>query len=73
MQGMMAMAPFGADQKTLHQVFADLRELNEEARRQTGLLLPELSMGMSGDFEEAIAEGATLIRVGGAIFGPRQL
>ena len=71
LRGMMTMAPHGADEKTLRGVFATLRELNEEARRQTGLPLPELSMGMSGDFEEAILEGATLVRVGSAIFGPR--
>ncbi|MCP4293524.1 MAG: YggS family pyridoxal phosphate-dependent enzyme [bacterium] len=70
-QGMMTMAAFGANEVTLRQTFSRLRELNEAARQQTGLALPELSMGMSGDFEEAIAEGATLVRVGGAIFGPR--
>jgi PLP dependent protein len=73
LQGMMTMAPYGADEKILHETFALLRHLNEDARRQTGLDLPELSMGMSGDFEAAILEGSTLIRVGGAIFGPRTL
>lgn len=72
LQGMMTMAPHGADEAILRSVFARLRLLNEEARRQTGLPLPHLSMGMSGDFEQAIAEGATLVRVGSAIFGPRQ-
>lgn len=71
LRGMMTMAPHGADEATLRGVFATLRKLNEEARCQTGLALPELSMGMSGDFEEAILEGATLVRVGSAIFGPR--
>ncbi|PID79894.1 YggS family pyridoxal phosphate-dependent enzyme [bacterium DOLJORAL78_65_58] len=71
LRGMMTMAPFGAESRVLRGVFASLRDLNEEARRQTGLPLPELSMGMSGDFEEAILEGATLVRVGSAIFGPR--
>ena len=71
LRGMMTMAPREAQEKALRQVFATLRRLNEETRRQTGLPLPELSMGMSGDFEEAILEGATLVRVGGAIFGPR--
>ncbi len=69
--GMMTMAPHGAKPKILHQTFAGLRRLNEETQRQTGLALPQLSMGMSNDFEEAIAEGATLVRVGSAIFGPR--
>lgn len=70
--GLMGMARFGADERELRGAFASLRSLVEKARRATGLPLPELSMGMSGDFEEAIAEGATIIRVGGAIFGPRQ-
>jgi PLP dependent protein len=73
LQGMMTMAPYGAPEKILRETFARLRNLNEEARRQTGLDLPHLSMGMSGDFEAAIMEGSTLIRVGGAIFGPRTL
>ncbi len=69
--GTMTMAAQGADESSLRKTFALLRILNEDARRQTGLPLPELSMGMSGDFEQAIAEGATLVRVGSAIFGPR--
>lgn len=73
LQGMMTMAPYGASEKILRETFALLRDLNENARRQTGLALPQLSMGMSGDFEAAILEGATLIRVGGALFGPRTL
>jgi PLP dependent protein len=73
LQGMMTMAPYGADEKRLRQTFARLRVLNEEARRQTGLPLAELSMGMSNDFEEAIAEGSTMVRVGSAIFGHRSL
>ena len=51
--------------------FAQLRELAEKERTRSGLALPELSMGMSGDYELAIAEGATLVRVGRAIFGER--
>ena len=73
LQGMMTMAPYGAQEIILRETFARLRDLNEEARRQTGLDMPQLSMGMSGDFEAAILEGSTLIRVGGAIFGPRTL
>ena len=73
LQGMMTMAPYGASEKILRETFALLRNLNEDARRETGLPLPQLSMGMSGDFEAAIAEGSTLVRVGGAIFGPRTL
>lgn len=51
--------------------FAALRGLAEDLRARTGLELPELSMGMSADFEAAILEGSTLVRVGTAIFGPR--
>ena len=70
-QGLMTMAPYQAPESVLHATFAGLRRLCEEARRRTGLPLPELSMGKSGDFEVAIAEGATLVRVGSAIFGSR--
>jgi len=70
-RGLMTMAPYGADDTVLHETFGGLRRLCEAARLRTGLPLPELSMGMSGDFEIAIAEGATLVRVGSAIFGPR--
>ena len=55
----------------LRGVFQRLREIKEECEQILGAPLPHLSMGMSGDFEVAIAEGATIIRVGTAIFGPR--
>jgi pyridoxal phosphate enzyme (YggS family) len=51
--------------------FVRLRELRDRGERVTGLPLPELSMGMSGDYEVAVEEGATLVRVGAALFGPR--
>jgi pyridoxal phosphate enzyme (YggS family) len=51
--------------------FARLRELRDGARARLGLRLPQLSMGMSGDFEVAVEEGSTLVRVGSAIFGAR--
>ena len=70
-QGLMGMARFGADEKELRETFASLRRLAESGRSATGQPLRELSMGMSADFREAIAEGATIVRVGGAIFGPR--
>ena len=70
-RGLMTMARFGADEAELRRTFATLRRLAEDGRNATGLPLPELSMGMSADFREAIAEGATIVRVGGAIFGPR--
>ncbi len=70
-RGLMAMARFGADEAELHATFARVRELAAEARRVSGRPLPELSMGMSGDFEIAVAEGATTVRIGTAIFGKR--
>ena len=51
--------------------FVALRSLRDALRERTGLALAELSMGMSGDVEEAVEEGATLVRVGSALFGPR--
>lgn len=69
--GLMTMAPFDVPEATLHEVFGGLRNLRDQLQRQTGHALPELSMGMSGDFEAAIAEGATIVRVGSAIFGTR--
>ena len=69
--GLMTVAPFEATPDELHRIFASLREAKDEAAKATGLALTELSMGMSGDFEIAIAEGATMVRVGSAIFGHR--
>ena len=60
----MTVAPPG-DAETVRPVFRRLRELAER------LALPELSMGMSGDYEVALEEGATMVRVGSALFGPR--
>lgn len=71
LQGLMGMARHGASSRDLGDSFALLRRVNENARTATGLALPELSMGMSGDYEVAVAEGATIVRIGGAIFGPR--
>jgi PLP dependent protein len=72
LSGLMGMASAGASEGQLRETFASLRKLSEKAAEFSGHALPELSMGMSGDFEAAIAEGATMVRVGGAIFGPRQ-
>ncbi|MBK9473802.1 MAG: YggS family pyridoxal phosphate-dependent enzyme [bacterium] len=68
--GFMGMAAYGVDEADARRAFAGLRELAARERARTGLLLPELSMGMSGDFEAAVLEGATIVRVGGAIFAP---
>lgn len=69
--GFMTVAPMGASESELHQVFGGLRELRDAMETRTGLKLPELSMGMSADFGIAISEGATMVRVGSAIFGAR--
>ncbi len=71
--GLMTMPPFFEDPESSRPYFAALRELRERLARQAfpEIFLKELSMGMSNDFEVAIEEGATLIRVGTAIFGSR--
>lgn len=68
--GLMAMAPHTEDETVLRGVFGSLRQLRDrlESRSEGQLRLPELSMGMSGDFEIAIEEGATHIRIGSRLF-----
>ena len=70
-EGLMTIPPFDSDPENSRRHFSRLRELREQYEKQTGLPLNQLSMGMSNDFEVAIEEGATLVRVGTAIFGPR--
>jgi PLP dependent protein len=70
LRGLMCMLPFGMAEDGQHRAFAGLRGLLESGR-QAGLELDTLSMGMSADMEAAIAEGATMVRVGTALFGPR--
>lgn len=67
--GFMTMAPLTDDPEEVRPVFRGLRELAVAERDRTGLALAMLSMGMSNDFEAAIAEGATHVRIGRAIFG----
>ena len=69
--GLMTMPPFAEDPERGREFFRRLRELRDAARAQTGFDLPELSMGMSHDFEIAIEEGATWVRVGTDLFGAR--
>ena len=69
--GLMTMAPLGADETVLHTVFGGLRTFRDRLQKEFGIQLPELSMGMSGDFAAAIEEGATIVRIGTAIFGGR--
>lgn len=66
--GLMAMAGWGTDPSQARPQFARLRELRDALASQTGLDLPQLSMGMSGDYEAAIAEGATMVRIGSSLF-----
>lgn len=69
-QGVMTMAPFDADERTLRTVFAGARAVRD-VLRAAGLPATELSMGMSGDYEVAVEEGATLVRLGTILFGAR--
>ena len=68
-RGLMTMAAFVDDPQATRPTFAMLRELRDSLRARTGLALAELSMGMSNDFEVAVEEGATLVRVGTTLFG----
>lgn len=70
--GLMAIPPFDDDPEASRPFFRSLRELRDRLQDEVGHSLPELSMGMSHDFEIAIDEGATMVRVGTAIFGPRK-
>lgn len=70
--GFMTMAPFTEDRSVVHRTFADLRELRDQMQASyANLDLGELSMGMSHDYETAIREGATTVRIGTTIFGAR--
>jgi uncharacterized pyridoxal phosphate-containing UPF0001 family protein len=69
-EGLMAMAPFTDDEEIQRRTFREVRALRDRLQ-EDGTCLPTLSMGMSGDFGTAVAEGATLIRLGTALFGPR--
>ena len=71
LRGLMTMAEIDADEKRLHETFAGLRAMRDRLEKELHITLPELSMGMSSDFPEAIAEGATIVRIGTAIFGRR--
>ena len=74
-RGLMTLALFSSEAERVRQCFVRLRQLRERLQQNlpTGIYLDELSMGMSGDFEIAIEEGATVVRVGQAIFGARPL
>lgn len=69
--GLMTIAPWTPEPEKVRPVFRRLRELKDACEQKLGAPLSHLSMGMSGDFEIAIEEGATIVRVGTALFGPR--
>ncbi len=71
--GLMCIPPYLLEAEQVRQYFRRLRELRDELKTKLGLPLPVLSMGMSHDFEVAIEEGATEIRVGTALFGTREM
>jgi pyridoxal phosphate enzyme (YggS family) len=71
LEGMMTMAPFTDDEAVIRRTFAAARRLCEEAARQVPGFGRALSMGMSNDFEAAVEEGSTLVRVGSTLFGER--
>ncbi len=69
--GLMAIAPLSDDPAVADRTFAALRLCRDDLAARFGVALPELSMGMSGDLESAVAAGSTCVRVGSALFGSR--
>lgn len=69
--GLMTIAPWAPEPERARPVFRALHELKHRCEQRLGAPLPHLSMGMSGDFEVAIEEGATIVRIGTALFGTR--
>ena len=69
--GFMTIAPWSPDAEKVRPIFRRMRAVKEQAEALLGAPLPHLSMGMSGDFEAAIEEGATLVRLGTLLFGAR--
>jgi pyridoxal phosphate enzyme (YggS family) len=70
-EGLMTLAPLTDDVDVQRRTFRGLRVLRDAIKKEEGLWLPTLSMGMSGDYATAVAEGATMIRLGTALFGTR--
>ena len=66
--GLMNMAPFGIENTLLSELFKDIREFRDELAKEFKIALSELSMGMSDDYEVAVEEGATMIRIGRKLF-----
>jgi pyridoxal phosphate enzyme (YggS family) len=71
LRGLMTVAPMVPDPEAVRPVFRQLRSLRDETSQQLGVGLPVLSMGMTDDYAIAIEEGATMLRLGRALFGPR--
>ena len=71
LRGLMTMAPPVDDAEQARPTFARLRELRDDLQQRLGTALPDLSMGMSNDYEAAVEEGATIVRLGRALFGER--
>jgi pyridoxal phosphate enzyme (YggS family) len=72
LHGLMTVPPWSPDPDKVRPVFQRLRELKQECEQRLGAPLKHLSMGMTADFEVAIQEGATIVRIGTALFGPRR-
>ena len=71
LEGLMTLAPFTDDVEVQRRTFRGLRVLRDTIKEEDGIWLPTLSMGMSGDYATAVAEGATVIRLGTVLFGAR--
>ena len=71
LRGLMTLGPYPPSEKNSRRAFALLRELRNRIQEKFAIELPILSMGMTEDFEWAVMEGATIIRIGRAIFGER--
>ncbi|MDQ7032285.1 MAG: YggS family pyridoxal phosphate-dependent enzyme [Desulfonauticus sp.] len=72
LEGLMTLPPYTENKHQIRKYFSFLRELKEKLEQKFSIQLKELSMGMTHDFKEAIMEGATMIRIGTKIFGPRE-
>jgi pyridoxal phosphate enzyme (YggS family) len=71
LRGLMTVAPLAPDPEAVRPVFRQLRALRDKTSQQLGVALPVLSMGMTDDYAIAVEEGATMLRLGRALFGPR--
>ena len=72
LQGFMTVPPWTPEPEQVRPVFRQMRDLKQQCEERLGFPLPHLSMGMTGDFEVAIEEGATMVRIGTALFGERR-